>query len=93
MSVSTPAPTPDRPKIVSGLEINKVADGYIVYQPSRDRMHYLNHTATIVLELCNGENSAGEIAALLQSAYDLPQPPDSEVAACLQQLTGEGLLA
>jgi hypothetical protein len=56
-------------------------------------VHYLNHTATIVLELCNGENSAGEIAALLQSAYDLPQPPDAEVAACLQQLTGEGLLA
>jgi hypothetical protein len=93
MSAPAPVPTPQRPKIVSGLEINKVADGYIVYQPSRDRVHYLNHTATIVLELCNGENSVGEIAALLQSAYELPQPPDAEVAACLQQLTGEGLLA
>ena len=93
MSSPATVPTLQRPKIVFGLEINKVADGYIVYQPSRDRVHYLNHTATIVLELCNGENSAGEIAALLQSAYDLPQPPDAEVAACLQQLTGEGLLA
>ena len=82
-----------RPKLVSGIEINKVADGYIVYQPSRDRVHYLNHTATIVLELCNGENSPAEIAGLLQSAYDLPQAPEAEVAACLKQLTSEGLVA
>ena len=81
------------PKLVSGIEINKVADGYIVYQPSRDRVHYLNHTATIVLELCNGQNSPSEIAGLLQSAYDLPQAPESEVATCLQQLRSEGLVA
>jgi hypothetical protein len=81
------------PKLVSGVEINKVADGYIVYQPSRDRVHYLNHTATIVLELCNGQNSSTEIAGLLQSAYDLPQAPEAEVATCLQQLRSEGLVA
>ncbi len=81
------------PKLVSGVEINKVADGYIIYQPSRDRVHYLNHTATIVLELCNGKNSPAEIAGLLQSAYELPEPPEAEVAGCLQQLTSEGLVA
>ena len=83
----------EQPKLVGEVEINKVADGYIVYQPSRDRVHYLNHTATIVLELCNGQNSAGEIAALLQDAYDLPAPPAAEVNACLEQLRGEGLVA
>jgi coenzyme PQQ synthesis protein D (PqqD) len=81
------------PKLVAGLEINKVADGYIVYQPARDRVHYLNHTATIVLELCNGQNSPSEIAGLLQSAYDLPAPPETEVAACLLQLRSEELVA
>ena len=81
------------PKLVAGLEINKVADGYIVYQPARDRVHYLNHTATIVLELCNGTNSPSEIASLLQSAYDLLAPPEVEVAACLQQLRSEELVA
>jgi len=83
----------DLPKLVAGVEINKVADGYIVYQPARDRVHYLNHTATIVLELCNGQNSPGEIAGLLQSAYDLPVPPAAEVGACLDQLRAEGLVA
>jgi hypothetical protein len=81
------------PKLVAGVEINKVADGYIVYQPARDRVHYLNHTATIVLELCNGENSPSEIAGLLQSAYDLAASPEAEVTACLQQLRAEELVA
>ena len=81
------------PKLVAGVEINKVADGYIVYQPARDRVHYLNHTATIVLELCNGKNSPGEIAGLLQSAYDLAASPEAEVMACLQQLRAEELVA
>jgi hypothetical protein len=83
----------DRPKVVPGLEINKVADGYIVYQPSRDRVHYLNHTATIVLELCDGKNSAVDIAGLLRSAYNMPNAPDTEVDACLKQLAGEGLVS
>ncbi len=83
----------ERPKIASGLEINKVADGYIVYQSSRDRVHYLNPTATIVLELCDGRNTAGEIAGLLRTAYGLPDTPEAEVDACLKQLQGEGLIA
>jgi hypothetical protein len=87
------APKADRPKVVAGLEINKVADGYIVYQPSRDRVHYLNHTATIVLELCDGKNSAAEIAGLLRSAYGMAEAPDAEVSACLEQLAGEGLVS
>jgi hypothetical protein len=83
----------ENPKLASGIEINKVADGYIVYQATQDRVHYLNHTATIILELCNGQNSRTEIAGLLQMAYELPAPPLEEVTACLNQLTDEGLLA
>jgi hypothetical protein len=83
----------DKPNRLADIEINKVADGYVVYQPSRDRVHYLNHTATIILELCDGQNSADEIAGLLQGAYELPAPPAEEVAACLAQLRGEGLIA
>jgi hypothetical protein len=83
----------ETPKPVSSLEINKVADGYVVYQPDRDRVHYLNHTATIILELCNGRNDAATIANLLKSAYELPATPVEEVVACLRQLSDEGLVA
>lgn len=82
----------ESPKLAAGLEINQVSDGYVVYQPSRDRVHYLNQTATVVLELCNGNNSTGTIAELLATAYELPAPPVGEVESCLQQLRNEGLI-
>jgi hypothetical protein len=82
----------DRPKHNDGLEINPVADGYIVYQPKEDRVHYLNHSAAVVLELCNGENSRDDILQIMQMAYDLPESPDELVNECLDKFTGEGLI-
>lgn len=80
------------PRRIDDLEVNPVPDGYIVYQPSRDRVHYLNHTAVLVLELCTGRVPAGEIPRLLKDAYDLAEAPIDEVAACLDTLSTEGLV-
>jgi coenzyme PQQ synthesis protein D (PqqD) len=84
---------PDRgPERTDGIEVNAVADGYVVYDTARDRVHYLNHTAALVLELCTGENSTDEIVRLLQVAFELPEPPTREANDCLEQLRGEGLI-
>jgi hypothetical protein len=80
------------PVMTSGLEINTVADGYIVYQPDRDKVHYLNQTAALVFELCNGRNPEADLPRLVQLAYDLPEPPVEEVRECLQTLVKEGLI-
>jgi hypothetical protein len=79
-------------RTVEGIEISEVADGYVVYDPHQDRVHYLNHTAGVILELCNGKVSAGELAALVQAAYDLPEPPTEEVASCVEKLIEERLI-
>ncbi len=76
-----------------GLEINEVADGCIVYQPDRDRVHYLNQTAALILELCNDRNAEADLSELLRLAYDLPTPPVEEVAECLELLRKEGLVS
>jgi hypothetical protein len=81
-----------RPVKAPDLEINEVADGYIVYQPDRDRVHYLNQTAALVLELCNGRNAEADLSELLQLAWDLSAPPVEEVAECLEVLRKEGLI-
>jgi hypothetical protein len=81
-----------RPRRADGIEINPVPDGYIVYQPASDRVHYLNHTAVLVLELCTGKVRAADIPRLLKDAYDLPDPPADEVATCLRTLSTEGLI-
>lgn len=80
------------PRRMNGLEINTVDDGFIVYQQDRGRVHYLNHTATLVLELCTGENSPARIAGLVQTAYGLAAPPETEVNELLGKLRDETLI-
>ena len=50
------------PKVSEGLEIHEIDEGLIVYQDSTDRVHHLNHTAAVILELCDGTRSIVEIA-------------------------------
>jgi PqqD family protein of HPr-rel-A system len=75
------------------IEVDEVAGGCVVYHPARDRVHYLNHTAALVLELCTGEASPAEIARMLQVAYELPAAPEDEISECLEQLREEGLVS
>ena len=80
------------PKQVEGLEVNQLADGYVIYEANRDRVHYLNPTAVLVLEMCNGRVAADEIPGLVQQAYGLVEPPTAEVIDCLTKLRDEGLI-
>jgi hypothetical protein len=80
------------PRRAADIEINQVPDGYIVDQPSRERVHYLNHTAVLVLELCTGRGRAGDIPRFLKDVNDLRESPTDEVARCLATLSTEGLV-
>ena len=84
--------TSDLPKKVEGLEVHEVTDGYVVYDESNDRVHYLNHTAAIVLELCTGANDVRGIGEALGAAFELAELPLDEVKACIRQLVDEGLV-
>lgn len=81
-----------QPCRIDGLEVTPAANGFSIFDASRDRVHYLNHTAAIILELCSGENSVEDIAAYLQDAYALPEPPLAEVASYVARLSEEGLI-
>jgi Coenzyme PQQ synthesis protein D (PqqD) len=63
------------PSMALGIEIKAVGDGYVVHQPDRDRVHHLNATAALILELCNGRTPAAELPELVQLAFGLPIPP------------------
>lgn len=80
------------PRRVDGVEVNEVTDGYVVYDPRVDKVHYLNHTAALVLECCTGENTTDEIVRVLQSAFELAEPPVRETQECLDQLRDAGLV-
>jgi hypothetical protein len=80
------------PKKSDGLEVNELPDGYIIYQQSTDRVHYLNRTAVLVFEMCDGKVTVGAIPDLLRAAYDLDAPPTAEVEQCLSKFFDEGLV-
>lgn len=83
---------PDHPSRVDDIDVVEVADGFVVYHPARDRVHFFNHTAAVVLELCDGTKSDEELASLVQRCYELPDPPQAEIAECVAQLRDEGLV-
>ena len=80
------------PQRIEGLDLDETDDGYVIYEPGKDRVHYLNPTAALVLELCNGTNTATGIVELVQQAYGLGEPPAESVEALLTQMKDEGLL-
>ena len=88
-----PTVSPDlKPRRADALEIRAVPDGFVVYDPSHDRLHFLNGTAAFVLESCDGATPVGDLPPLLAAAFRLESDPVDEVDACLRRLLGEGLL-
>jgi hypothetical protein len=81
-----------RPKRALDIEMREVSDGFVAYDPKRDRLHFLNPTATMLLEVCDGNLRAEELPQLLASAFGLEQSPREEVEQCLERLFAEGLV-
>lgn len=75
-----------------GIEQSPVPDGSVVYDSRNREIHYLNTTATMVLDLCDGTNRHEEIAELIRSAFDLAEPPVADVGLCLADLLDKKLV-
>lgn len=75
----------------SGLDVHEVPDGYIIYHESRDNVSYLNKTAAIVFEFCDGKLDADEIVARVAKIFDLGTS-DAEIRDCIHALIKEGLI-
>lgn len=80
------------PVLSTASTVSTAADGSVVWDASRGRVHYLNRTAALIVELCSGENSWGRIADLVQAAYGLRDRPEREVGRVLTALLDDGAL-
>jgi hypothetical protein len=81
-----------KPKKVEGLDISPAEDGYIVYEPDLDRVHFLNPVAVVILELCNGNNTEEEIADLIRDGFGLQENLAEAVTETLAKMKAGGLL-
>jgi hypothetical protein len=81
------------PRRLDELDIKQIEGGFVIYQADRDRAHYLNHTAVVVLELCDGRRSVSEIAECIRKVYGLTTLPRRDVGDVLAKLAAEGLVS
>ncbi|MGE7199289.1 PqqD family protein [Brevundimonas naejangsanensis] len=80
------------PKRTSWLEINPMPDGYMIYDPSLERIHYLNPASALILELCDGSTSVKEIAAAVADSFGLSDTPIAATESCVEKLMIENLV-
>jgi hypothetical protein len=73
-------------------EISHVPDGFVVYQSSSERVHYLNPSAAMIYELCCAGKSIVAIATYLKETFLLPEPPVVEVIDCVKTFLAQGLI-
>jgi hypothetical protein len=75
-----------------GLEVHEVPDGYIVYHRTRDNVSYLNKTAAVIFEMCDGKLAADDVVSRVAKIFDLSASSHDEIKACMGSLIKEGLL-
>lgn len=70
----------------------EVDDGFVVSDAQGDEVHFLNKTAAIVYEMCDGQTRAAEIARFLEKSFSLGVSALPDVSACLQTLEDKHLI-
>ena len=73
-------------------EISEIGEGYVIYDEQRDRVHFLNTSAAVVLEFCDGDRSIETIARLMNEGYGADGPALQDVETCLHMLEVEQLI-
>ena len=83
---------PGVPRRAEGYAVEQLDSEVLLYDPRRTAVIYLNSTALLVWQLCDGRRSSADIVDLLARAFhDSPQVPD-DVADALESLAGQGVL-
>lgn len=84
--------TPTHPRACAQIDVTEFEDRFMAYDRDNDKVHVLNRSAVEVLELCNGDRSAPDIAEALQLSYGLDTPPRREVDEILSRMEQTGLI-
>lgn len=86
-------PGADRPQRAAGIDLVESASGFMVRQAEPLRVYELNNTASVILELCDGQRTVAAIAERIADVFKLESLPLAEVVACVDELRRAGVLA
>lgn len=59
----------ETPKAVEGLRVETMDGETVLYEDNLKKMIYLNESATVVFQLCDGQRTVRDIIDVLTSAY------------------------
>ena len=79
------------PRRAAGIVVAEADGAWIVRQPERGRVHYLNAAGALALELCSGALEWQAVVDLVCAATGAPESAPG-VAAVLQRAAEAGLL-
>lgn len=75
------------------FEVSEVEDGYVVFDETSQRVHYLNATAALVYEFADGTRTVEDIAGLVSAVFEQSSPATAEVHDALEMLRREQLVS
>ena len=81
-----------RLRAADGLDVTEVKDGLVVYDPGRDRVHYLNGSAAVIFTFCDGDRDRQSIVEAATKVFGADVISPGDVEACIAQLEDERVL-
>ena len=91
-AVTAPVQIPQFPHKSEQLQIREEGEFFFVSGPSMDEESRLNSTAILILELCTGANTLGEIICIIQDTFELSSAPEVAVIEFVNNAVQNGLL-
>ena len=74
------------------LQIDRLKEDCVVYQPEQERVHSLNPTAAAALDLCAGHHGFADIEARVAARFARDKPDHNLTGEILHRFLAEGLV-
>jgi hypothetical protein len=82
-----------KPKRKPDYRLELLDNELLLYHPTETKIFYFNQTASLIWQLCDGQNSVSEIITLLNEAYpDAVNTIPNDVMTTLQQFVEHGCI-
>jgi PqqD family protein of HPr-rel-A system len=82
-----------KPKVRSDLTVVEMEGEAVIYDEANGQIHYLNRTATIVFNLCDGTSTVPEFAGDIADAFSLsPEEVERQVRTLIRSFRKAGFL-
>jgi PqqD family protein of HPr-rel-A system len=76
------------PKLQKNLYVRTLGDEKVIYDKKNGRVHFMNSTATFILDLCDGTHSQEELVERLLERYEVSRKEaEKDVKRILKDMT------